>query len=62
MPYIFTDDTLNSTKVNMDIGGPRQAYLQWHGLANLDGVSTLQIEDFAVAFYTAYNEKIAGTY
>ena len=62
MKYSFSDKDLDTVKVNMDIGGPRQAYLQWHGLENLDGVATVEIEDLAMAFYNAYNEKIAGTY
>ena len=64
MEYRFTPDDLQKIRADHDTMGPRYAYAQFHEVRNMDWstISTTAIEDFAIAFYQAYNAICKGTY
>jgi hypothetical protein len=60
----FTDDRLANLRLIHDAGGgPRAAYRYWYGLsADTGWYRTESVEDFIIAFYTAYNQRFGRTY
>lgn len=62
--YLFTDSQLytihDMTEIN---GGFMRPACRWHqGLDDAVELKTIEVEDWSIAFYTAYNKIHPGTY
>lgn len=63
MEYTFTDNQLNAIHQWMELTPFVSEPYRWYmGLKENAVVATNDVEDFAIAFYTAYNAKYPNTY
>jgi hypothetical protein len=63
MKYTFTDDQLETIHTWMEVTPWVSVSYRAHmGLDRDAEVAVSDVEDFAIAFYTAYNQKHPGTY
>ena len=62
----FDDQLLDSVQIVHDKSGPRCAYAFYLGrkdyITNTADLDTTKVEDFAIAFYTAYNARVGHRY
>jgi len=61
MKYNFTHEQLMNIYRTHQRSGPREAYREFHNDYSGD-VRTLDVEDFAIAFYTQYNSRFGLTF
>ena len=59
---IFTEDELDGLQPIHDALGPRAAYRAFFNIDSLAPISTGDVEDFAVAFYTQWNSRFGTRY
>jgi hypothetical protein len=63
MKHSFTDEQLDIIHDYLELSPwVRYAYQWYMGFTDADPVSTDEVEDFAIAFYMAYNQMHPGTY
>jgi len=65
MSYKFTENELQDIKQIVDANGEwgiRSAYYWWNGVAKDKSVKVEDVEDFAIAFMSQYNEEFGVTY
>lgn len=60
----FTDQDLQDIKTVADTSewGLRDAFFWWGGIPKYQQVQTCDVEDFAIAFMSQYNERFGPTY
>ena len=65
MSYKFTGCELKDIKQIVDVNGEwgiRSAYYWWNGVAKDKIVKVHEVENFAIAFMSQYNEQFGVTY
>ena len=65
MTHKFTEDELKDIKQIVDANGEwgiRSAFYWWNGVAKDKSVKVEDVEDFAIAFMSQYNEQFGFKY
>lgn len=61
--YQFTDYQLKTIHTMLAVSPSVRIAYRWHqGMTATQEVDTNDVEDWAIAFYTAYNQIYPGTY
>lgn len=65
MTHKFTEDELKDIKQIVDANGEwgiRSAFYWWNGVAKDKSIKVEDVEDFAIAFMSQYNEQFGFKY
>ena len=65
MTHKFTEDELKNIKQIVDANGEwgiRSAFYWWNGVAKDKSIKVEDVEDFAIAFMSQYNEQFGFKY
>ena len=65
MTHKFTEDELKDIKQIVDANGEwgiRSAFYWWNGVAKDESIKVEDVEDFAIAFMSQYNEQFGFKY
>ena len=65
MTHKFTEDELKNIKQIVDANGEwgiRSAFYWWNGVAKDESIKVEDVEDFAIAFMSQYNEQFGFKY